>query len=84
MPAHNHGVQCTADDAETVNAASALPATSAGLGGAYPIYGRETNLQAMSPNMITDTGGGQPHANMQPFLVVNFIIALQGQYPSRG
>ena len=29
------------------------------------------------------TGGGQAHNNMQPYLTVNFIIALQGVYPSR-
>ena len=31
----------------------------------------------------TPTGGSQPHENMQPFLVVNFIIALEGIFPSR-
>lgn len=31
----------------------------------------------------TNTGGGQPHNNMQPYLAVNFIIALEGTYPSR-
>jgi microcystin-dependent protein len=32
---------------------------------------------------VTPTGNNQPHNNMQPYLVLNFIIALQGIYPSR-
>ncbi len=32
---------------------------------------------------ISNTGGGQPHINMQPFLCVNFIIALTGLFPPR-
>ncbi len=35
------------------------------------------------PGTITNTGGSQPHLNMQPFLVLNFIIALQGIFPSQ-
>ena len=32
---------------------------------------------------ISPNGGGQPVNNMQPYLALNFIIALQGMYPSR-
>ena len=32
---------------------------------------------------VTPTGGGRAHNNMQPFLVLNYMIALQGTYPSR-
>lgn len=37
---------------------------------------------AMNPVSITNTGGSQPHTNMQPYLVLNFCIALQGIFPS--
>ena len=37
----------------------------------------------MAADAITNTGGGQSHNNMQPYNCVNFIIALQGVYPSR-
>lgn len=37
----------------------------------------------MSSAGIGPAGGGQPHANMQPYLTINFCIALQGVYPSR-
>jgi microcystin-dependent protein len=33
---------------------------------------------------VDRTGGGQPHENMQPFLTINYMIALTGQYPIRG
>jgi len=38
---------------------------------------------ALHPASLTSTGGGQPHDNMQPYSVSNFIIALQGIFPSR-
>jgi microcystin-dependent protein len=38
---------------------------------------------AMSPAGITAIGGNQPHENMSPYLVLNFIIALQGIFPSQ-
>jgi microcystin-dependent protein len=37
----------------------------------------------LSATAIGTAGGGQPHNNMPPFLTLNFIIALQGIYPSR-
>ena len=37
----------------------------------------------MSPNALAPSGGGQPHNNLMPYLVVNFIIALQGIFPAR-
>ena len=43
------------------------------------IAGSSVNMQS-----VTNAGGSQAHNNMQPFLAINFIIALQGLYPSRG
>jgi microcystin-dependent protein len=37
----------------------------------------------MNPASISNAGGSQPHTNMQPYLVLNFIIALQGIFPSQ-
>lgn len=39
---------------------------------------------SFSPNMLQPGGGGQPHPNQQPYLAVNFCIALSGSYPSFG
>jgi microcystin-dependent protein len=36
----------------------------------------------MNPGMIANSGGNQPHDNLQPFLVLNFCIALQGIFPA--
>lgn len=38
----------------------------------------------MNPLAIGPTGGSQPHNNMQPYLGLTFIIALQGVFPARG
>ena len=37
----------------------------------------------MSAAAVTNVGGSQPHNNMMPYLTLNFIIALQGIFPSR-
>jgi microcystin-dependent protein len=37
----------------------------------------------MNPGMISPAGSGQPSENRQPTLVLNWIIALQGIFPSR-
>ena len=38
---------------------------------------------AMDPASISNVGGSQPHENRQPYLVLNFIIALQGVFPTQ-
>ena len=45
-------------------------------------YGAATSLVAMNAGMSLNTGGSQAHLNMQPFLILNFCIALQGIFPS--
>jgi len=37
----------------------------------------------LAPTAIQPAGGSQPHSNIQPYLCINFIIALQGIFPSR-
>ena len=48
-----------------------------------PEYSDATANTTMSPTMITPSGGGQPHNNMQPYGTLKCIIALQGVYPQR-
>ena len=48
-----------------------------------PIYHAPANLTRMTRQSITNVGGSQPHENRQPYLVLNFVIALQGIFPSR-
>ena len=42
------------------------------------------NLVQMAPQALAPAGGDQPHNNMQPYLTLNFCIALQGVFPPRG
>jgi microcystin-dependent protein len=46
-------------------------------------FAAPTNLVPMNPASVSNIGGSQPHNNMMPYLVLNFIIALQGIFPSR-
>lgn len=40
-------------------------------------------LTPLAPNALANTGGSQPHTNLQPYLAMNYSIALQGLFPSR-
>ncbi|MBU0675053.1 MAG: phage tail protein, partial [Proteobacteria bacterium] len=37
----------------------------------------------MAPESVAESGESKPHSNMQPYLAINFIISLYGEYPSR-
>lgn len=47
------------------------------------LYGPAQEMQSLNPNNIANTGGSQPHPNIQPSLVMNFCIATTGIFPSR-
>jgi microcystin-dependent protein len=78
MPAHVHFLNVT-NDASTASAPDSTVVVSHSQSNAY---GAATNLVAMAPT-VGNVGGSQPHENRQPYLVLNFIIALQGIFPSR-
>jgi len=80
---HTHAWQ-VADEVgnQTSPANHALARSPTGRGG-YLLYESGTSKTAMAPEVLEDTGGGQAHSNMQPALVVSFVIALVGTYPSR-
>ena len=85
MPMHTHQVQASTTNGSSSTAQNAVPATAAparGQSSGPDIYGTAVNT-TMNPQMISASGGSQPHENMQPSLCVSFIIALQGIYPSR-
>ncbi len=81
MPTHAHLANATSN-AATANTAPSSSVVLAQSTGAF-LYGAASNLQPMSPAALASVGGSQPHSNMQPFLTLNFIIALQGMYPSQ-
>jgi microcystin-dependent protein len=76
MPTHTHFLNSFSDNADTPIAAGNLLAGAAGL------YGPAASLTSLLPATVTNVGGSQAHLNMQPFLVLNFCIALQGIFPS--
>jgi microcystin-dependent protein len=82
MPAHIHPAQADtrAGDATERNPFNAYFANVAPL----QMYSSgSNNMVPMSPLMVSSIGGSQPHANQQPYLALNFCIALQGVFPSR-
>ncbi len=81
IPSHAHTpVKASTEPADDSNpAGKALAATS------YDVYitNPTVGLTDLAAGAVTSVGGSQPHDNAQPFLCVNFIIALVGIYPSR-
>lgn len=83
MPAHNHNVQVTlhasSADGDDPNPIGRFPGKST-----EDTYS-DTSDGNMAAPVVTEqnTGGGQPHTNVQPFRCVNYIIALVGVFPSR-
>ncbi len=79
LPTHVHFA-----NAANVTSTANIPTSSLLLAVSTPqsVYTAATNLQAMSPAAIANTGGSQAHLNMQPFLILSFCIALQGIFPS--
>ncbi len=79
IPTHNHPFNGSTNPATTLT-----PDTNTVLSASNPqnIYAVASNLVAMAPASLANTGGSQAHLNMQPFLTLNFCIALQGIFPS--
>ena len=77
MANHQHSVQATSD-----NGTTALPGGNllAAFNNGYRSDAPDLGLSAPT---VSAVGGGQAHQNMQPYLAVNFCIALQGLFPSR-
>ena len=78
LPGHNHAVRATNAAGNSVSPAGASIAASSG---GIPQFGFEiSNSMGVFDEEV---GGGEAHNNMQPFIVVNFAIALVGIYPAR-
>jgi microcystin-dependent protein len=83
IPIHTHVARAHAFDFG--DQASPTPLTSLAKSNNGASYTATTNLSTpMAFQALSLTGGSLPHNNMQPFLVVTFIIAMQGVFPPRG
>jgi microcystin-dependent protein len=76
IPTHTHVLAGSPTNANTA------PAVNNVLAAANNAYAPAANLTSLHPSSIANTGGSQAHLNMQPFLTLNFSIALQGIFPS--
>ncbi|MEL6615535.1 MAG: tail fiber protein [Bacteroidota bacterium] len=78
IPAHDHPQRGSSSVGTTENPANAVPGVPAS---SIPQYVPGAGSVAMGSTGLQ--GGTQPHENRQPYLAINFIIALQGIFPSR-
>jgi microcystin-dependent protein len=87
MPLHNHTLAVNNTNANQIDPTGGIPAkTNDGNGREptqYPTYSSSAATGTFANNAISTVGGSLPHTNIQPYQVVNFIIALQGIFPSR-
>jgi len=77
MPNHDHVLRASSANGNTPQPGGNVLASF--LNG----YRDPTNLTSIRSGSVANVGGGQAHNNMQPYLAVNFCIALQGLFPSR-
>ena len=79
IPGHAHGLAATTASADRAN-----PASPNALGQpADPVYSPAGANAMTHPTTLGVVGGHQPHDNLQPYLAMTFIIALQGVFPPR-
>lgn len=83
IPNHMHTVNYSSTSGAARNPANALYGNT-GTGAANAIYANASGeLVPLNSATVSLAGGNQPHSNMQPYLVLNFCIALAGVFPSR-
>jgi microcystin-dependent protein len=81
MPTHTHTVRALSTNGNLKTPANNILANVQGT--ATNIYSATAADTNMKTTMITQAGGNQPHENMEPFLTINFCIAVEGIFPSR-
>ena len=80
MPVHTHSMLATSSPS-TTTLPDATTALGRSVGGS--LYGASAQLTTMAPQTLPPTGGSLPHNNLQPYLTMNYVIALQGVFPPR-
>ena len=81
MPTHGHALRASGKTAASSSPNAGVLAAPGR--GATPAFAAATSLVPLNPAAIALSGGGQPHENRPPYLALNFVIALQGIFPSR-
>lgn len=80
IPAHAHSLM---SQAAVGNRTNPLGNAIARVQGATAYAPNGPTAAQLAPQAVTPAGGDQPHNNMQPYLTLNFCIALQGVFPQR-
>jgi microcystin-dependent protein len=75
MPAHTHSVLASSQNGNQADPKILAAASNA--------YTAPSTLTTIAPGTVSNVGGSQAHENRQPYLVLNWCIALQGIFPSR-
>lgn len=86
LPSHSHLVNASSNNADQNSPVGSIPAaTNTGGRGAtlYPTYTQTAANGTMLASMIQPTGNNAPLSILNPYLTINFIIALTGIFPSR-
>jgi microcystin-dependent protein len=78
IPAHTHLAQASSSDPNAPSPEGNLWAKADGA------YQTNTSNTSMNPAAVGCIGMGEAHSNMQPYLVLNFMIAISGVFPTRG
>lgn len=85
MPVHSHPLMVSNQPGTNSHATGGVLAQAHTGRTPVKMYAPGTTTQVgMSPQALNASGGSQPHNNMPPYLALNFCIALQGVFPSRG
>jgi microcystin-dependent protein len=83
IPGHQHAMRAhNGDQADAQNPSPNTSLAQSANGFAYQSNGAQ-NLVSLNPSALAAVGGDQPHNNMQPYLTLNFCIAMQGVFPPR-
>jgi microcystin-dependent protein len=82
MPEHTHSVNASGNNGNHTSPIGNFPSTLPGASISATAY-NTGSTGVMNAGMISQAGGNQPHENRQPSLVLNWIIAINGIYPSR-
>ena len=79
IPIHNHSFVASLSAAASTDPTNQVVAQSSQI----HIFTEDVTNKQMNTNALTPVGGSQPHDNMQPYLVLTFIISLFGVFPSQ-
>lgn len=86
LPMHRHDFNASQETAASGRVKLSAEGNIFGAGGGQPavtLFDQAVGTEPLAPGNLSVAGSSRPHNNMQPYLVINYIIALTGIYPSR-